>query len=102
MVVDLEHLTNEIAQIREKGVVVTPKNLKLSKRATISMPWHKIQDELEETRLAKTGAAFGSTKRGIAYAYSHHFALHLVAIDLEMHFIVHALEYEEDERRDER
>lgn len=53
MVVDLEHLTNEIAQIREKGVVVTPNNLKLSKRATISMPWHKIQDELEETRLAK-------------------------------------------------
>ena len=37
MVVDLEHLTNEIAQIREKGVVVTPNNLKLSKRATISM-----------------------------------------------------------------
>ena len=70
MVVDLKHLTNEIAQIREKGVVVTPNNLKLSKRATISMPWHKIQDELEETRLAKTGAAFGSTKRGIAYAYS--------------------------------
>ena len=28
MVVDLEHLTNEIAQIREKGVVVTPNNLK--------------------------------------------------------------------------
>ena len=50
--------------------MVTPNNLKLSKRATISMPWHKIQDELEETRLAKTGAAFGSTKRGIAYAYS--------------------------------
>ena len=70
MVVDLKHLANEIAQIREKGVVVTPNNLKLSKRATISMPWHKIQDELEETRLAKTGAAFGSTKRGIAYAYS--------------------------------
>ena len=46
MVVDLKHLTNEIAQIREKGVVVTPNNLKLSKRATISMPWHKIQDEL--------------------------------------------------------
>ena len=37
MVVDLKHLTNEIAQIREKGVVVTPNNLKLSKRATISM-----------------------------------------------------------------
>ena len=34
------------------------------------MPWHKVQDELEETRLAKTGSAFGSTRRGIAYAYS--------------------------------
>lgn len=27
------------------------------------MPWHKIQDELEENRLAKTGSAFGSTRR---------------------------------------
>ena len=34
------------------------------------MPWHRIQDELEEDRLAKTGSAFGSTRRGIAYAYS--------------------------------
>lgn len=70
MVIDLEHLAKEIEQIREKGVTVTPKNLKLSKKATISMPWHRIQDELEEDRLAKTGAAFGSTRRGIAYAYS--------------------------------
>ena len=70
MVVDPEHLSKEIAQIREKGVLVTPDNLRLSSRATISMPWHRAQDELEESRLAKTGAAFGSTKRGIAYAYS--------------------------------
>ena len=34
------------------------------------MPWHRVQDELEEDRLAKTGTAFGSTRRGIAYAYS--------------------------------
>ena len=70
MVVDLEHLTGEIAQIREKGVSVGPENLKLSTRATISMPWHRIQDVLEEDRLAKSGSAFGSTRRGIAYAYS--------------------------------
>ncbi len=70
MVVDLEHLAGEIRQICEKGVNVTKENLKLSKRATISMPWHRIQDELEEDRLAKTGSAFGSTRRGIAYAYS--------------------------------
>lgn len=70
MVVDLEHLASEIQSIRDKGVAVSPGNLKLSARATISMPWHRVQDELEEARLAKTGSAFGSTKRGIAYAYS--------------------------------
>ena len=70
MVIDLNHLSNEIAQIRTQDVSVSPKNLKLSTRATISMPWHKIQDELEEERLSKSGAAFGSNKRGIAYAYS--------------------------------
>ena len=70
MVVDLEHLENEIAQIRKNGVQVSPSNLKLSTKATISMPWHRVQDELEEDRLAKSGSAFGSTRRGIAYAYS--------------------------------
>lgn len=70
MVVDLEHLSNEIADIRGKGVSVTPQNFKLSARATISMPWHRIQDDLEEERLAQSGVAFGSTRRGIAYAYS--------------------------------
>ena len=34
------------------------------------MPWHKVQDGLEEDRLAQKGSAFGSTRRGIAYAYS--------------------------------
>ena len=70
MVIDLEHLSNEAEQIKEKGISVTPDNLKLSKHATISMPWHKVQDELEENRLSATGSAFGSTRRGIAYAYS--------------------------------
>lgn len=70
MVVDLDHLTMEIKNIQERGVSITPEHLKLSSRATISMPWHRIQDELEEDRLARNGAAFGSTRRGIAYAYS--------------------------------
>ena len=70
MVIDLEHLTKEIEALRGKGIPITPENLKLSKRATISMPWHRVQDELEEARLEKDGSAFGSTRRGIAYAYS--------------------------------
>ena len=70
MVIDLEHLTKEIEALRGKGIPMTPENLKLSKRATISMPWHRVQDELEEARLEKDGSAFGTTRRGIAYAYS--------------------------------
>ena len=70
MVVDLDHLADEMAAIEERGVEISPKNLKLSDKATISMPWHKVQDGLEEDRLAKNGTAFGSTRRGIAYAYS--------------------------------
>ena len=69
MVIDPEHLEKEIADLREQGVKITPDNLKISDRATITMPFHVEQDGLEEARLAKTGAQFGSTKRGIAYTY---------------------------------
>lgn len=48
MVIDPEHLSKEIAQIREKRILVAPNNLKISSKATISMPWHRAQDELEE------------------------------------------------------
>ena len=70
MVIDLDHLAGEMDAIETRGITVGPENLKLSDKATISMPWHKVQDGLEEDRLAQKGAAFGSTRRGIAYAYS--------------------------------
>ena len=70
MVIDLDHLAGEMDAIEGRGITVGPENLKLSDKATISMPWHKVQDGLEEDRLAKKGSAFGSTRRGIAYAYS--------------------------------
>lgn len=70
MVVDLDYLSAEISQIREKGISVNPDNLKLSQKATISMPWHHIQAQLEEDLLATSGMASGSTRRGIAYTYS--------------------------------
>lgn len=63
------HLDGEINKLREQGVEISPANLKISDRATITMPYHVEQDGLEEARLSKTGAQFGSTKRGIAYAY---------------------------------
>ena len=69
MVIDPHHLDGEINKLREQGIEITPANLKISDRATITMPYHVEQDGLEEARLSKTGAQFGSTKRGIAYAY---------------------------------
>ena len=69
MVIDPHHLDGEINKLREQGISITPANLKISDRATITMPYHVDQDGLEEARLSKTGAQFGSTKRGIAYAY---------------------------------
>ncbi|MBQ6263199.1 MAG: adenylosuccinate synthase [Clostridia bacterium] len=68
MVVDLEHLCGEIGRLRERGVKVTPENLKISDRATVCMPYHKLLDCLEEDRLGAGG--FGSTRRGIAPVYA--------------------------------
>ena len=68
MVIDIEHLTNEINTLREAGIVITPDHLKISDRATICMPYHKLLDCLEEDRLADK--KFGSTRRGIAPVYA--------------------------------
>lgn len=68
VVIDLEHLYGEVQKLEEAGVPVTPKNLKISDRATICMPYHKLLDCLEEDRLADK--KFGSTRRGISPVYA--------------------------------
>lgn len=68
VVIDLEHLYGEVEKLQRAGVSVTPKNLKLSDRATICMPYHKLLDCLEEDRLADK--KFGSTRRGISPVYA--------------------------------
>ena len=68
MVIDIEHLTNEIKNLREKGIEITPKHLVIRDKATICMPYHKLLDILEEERLADK--KFGSTRRGIAPVYA--------------------------------
>ena len=68
MVIDLKHLAGEVARLKEKGIVITPANLKISDRATICMPYHVLMDCLEEDRLADK--KFGSTRRGIAPVYA--------------------------------
>ena len=68
MVIDVEHLYGEIQRLREAGVEITPKHLKISDKATICMPYDKMLDGLEEDRLKDR--KFGSTRRGIAPVYS--------------------------------
>ena len=69
MVIDLDHLRHEISVMQQMNVKITHDNLKISDKATICMPMHVRQDVLEEERLSQTGSAYGSTRRGIAYAY---------------------------------
>lgn len=67
MVIDLEHLDGEMQRLIDAGVKITPENLKISDRAVVCMPYHKMLDCLEEDRLGD--AKFGSTRRGIAPVY---------------------------------
>ena len=65
---DPENLWKEIEQITSQGVSITPENLKISDRASLLLPWHRLLDGLEEARLADK--KFGSTRQGIAPFYS--------------------------------
>ncbi len=65
---DPENLWKEILEVREKGISLTPENLKISNRASLLLPWHRDLDALEEQRLADK--MYGSTKQGIAPFYS--------------------------------
>ena len=71
MVIDLEHLYNEAQRLRDGGIEITPDHLKISDKATVCMPYHKLLDILEEERLADK--KFGSTRRGIAPVYADKF-----------------------------
>mgnify|MGYP000724225714 CR=1 FL=1 len=68
IVIDLEHLFGEAMKLREAGIEINPDHLKISDRATICMPYHKMMDILEEDRLADK--KFGSTRRGIGPVYA--------------------------------
>ena len=61
---DPENLWTEIEDLRSRGVPVSPENLKISDRASLLLPWHRLLDGLEEARLKDR--AYGSTRQGIA------------------------------------
>ena len=65
---DCENLVTEMETIRAAGVSISPKNLMVSHRASLLLPWHRELDALEEARLKDK--MYGSTKQGIAPFYS--------------------------------
>ena len=67
MVIDLGHLSGEMKRLVDAGISISPEHLKISDRAIVCMPYHKMLDILEEDRLGD--AKFGSTRRGIAPVY---------------------------------
>ena len=70
VVVDPWKLLEEIEGLRGRGVEVD-ENLKISTRAHVVMPYHKILDgALEEAVSGQRGGAIGTTRRGIGPAYA--------------------------------
>src|SRR5881392_902116 len=67
MVIDPKAFFEELDQIAEKGISVTPERLKVSSRAHLIMPYHRALDHTSEERLGNE--KIGTTLRGIGPAY---------------------------------
>ncbi len=67
VVVDPAVLLEEIDQLKKKGIAVGPKNLSLSEKAHLIMPYHKAIDLAREE--AKGKDKIGTTGRGIGPCY---------------------------------
>ncbi|QQS32965.1 MAG: adenylosuccinate synthase [Acidobacteriota bacterium] len=67
MVIDPKAFFEEVDQIEEKGVSVSPDRLKVSSRAHLIMPYHRALDHTSEERLGNE--KIGTTLRGIGPAY---------------------------------
>jgi adenylosuccinate synthase len=67
VVVDPWALLAEIEKIRDKGVTVTPANLKIAANTALILPSHGMLDRAREE--AKGEAKIGTTGRGIGPAY---------------------------------
>ena len=67
VVIDPEVLLDEIITLQNDGVSITPLNLRISNRAHVIMPYHKIEDAWYEE---KKNNKIGTTKRGIGPCYA--------------------------------
>lgn len=68
VVVDLEIIAGEIDGLRKRNVSIGD-NLRISERAHLVMPWHKMQDRLAESSLGNS-KKIGTTAKGIGPCYA--------------------------------
>jgi len=67
MVIDPKAFFEEVDQMIEKGIEISPERLKVSSRAHLIMPYHRALDHTSEERLGNE--KIGTTLRGIGPAY---------------------------------
>jgi adenylosuccinate synthase len=67
VVLDPEVLLTEIENLKARGIVVGPDNLRISERTQVIMPYHKRLDLARER--ARGAAKIGTTGRGIGPCY---------------------------------
>ena len=76
VVIDPEQLVSEIVGNRERGLSIDPSTLFVSNRAHLVLPYHKTQDQLQETAYTMPNAldqsveGIGTTGRGIGPCYA--------------------------------
>jgi len=68
VVLDPQVVLDEVKTLTGRGVKVGASNFKISNKAHVVFPYHKLQDKLSEQQLA--GNSIGTTCRGIGPCYS--------------------------------
>lgn len=68
MVINPQVLLQEIKELRQGGILISPQRLKISYMAHIITPAHRLMDKAKEIKLGN--AKIGTTGRGIGPAYS--------------------------------
>jgi adenylosuccinate synthase len=67
MVIDPKAFFEEVDQMASQGISITPERLKVSSRAHLILPYHRVLDHTTEERLGNEKV--GTTLRGIGPAY---------------------------------
>ncbi|MGB5684587.1 MAG: adenylosuccinate synthase [Candidatus Electrothrix sp.] len=68
VIVDPGVLLSEMAELKDKGLPVSPDRLMISENAHLIMPYHQMLDQAREAALSK-GNKIGTTGRGIGPCY---------------------------------